>query len=92
MTPLIALLIWAIEVYIWIIVLAVIISWMVALDVLNARNKWVYKFCLIINKITNPLILKIRKKVPPVACMDFSPVIAIFGLMIVQALLRGLAY
>lgn len=92
MTPLIGLLIWAIDIYIWIIVIAVIISWMVALDVLNARNKWVYKFCVAINAITNPLILKIRKVVPPIGGMDFSPVIAIFGLMIIQALLRGLAY
>lgn len=90
MAPVIALLIGAIEIYIWIIILAVIISWMVALDVLNARNKWVYKFCTLVNAVTNPLILKIRKIVPPVAGMDFSPVIAIFGLMLVQALLRGM--
>ena len=90
MAPVIALLIGAIEIYIWIIILAVIISWMVALDVLNARNKWVYKFCTLVNAVTNPLILKIRKVVPPVAGMDFSPVIAIFGLMLVQALLRGM--
>jgi YggT family protein len=90
MQPVIALLIGAIEIYIWIIVLAVVISWMVALDVLNARNKWVYKFCTLINAVTNPVIMKIRKVVPPVAGMDFSPVIAIFGLMIVQAVLRGM--
>ena len=90
MQPVIALLIGAIEIYIWIIVLAVVISWMVALDVLNARNKWVYKFCTLVNAVTNPVILKIRKVVPPVAGMDFSPVIAIFGLMIIQALLRGM--
>ena len=90
MQPVIALLIGAIEIYIWIIVLAVVISWMVALDVLNARNKWVYKFCTLINAITNPVIMKIRKVVPPVAGMDFSPVIAIFGLMIIQAVLRGM--
>ena len=64
MAPVIALLIGAIEIYIWIIILAVIISWMVALDVLNARNKWVYKFCTLVNAVTNPLILKIRKVVP----------------------------
>tara|TARA_B100000686_G_scaffold339746_1_gene414307 strand:- start:3098 stop:3373 length:276 start_codon:yes stop_codon:yes gene_type:complete len=90
MQPVIALLIGAIEIYIWIIVLAVVISWMVALDVLNARNKWVYKFCTLINAVTNPVIMKIRKVVPPVAGMDFSPVIAIFGLMIIQAVLRGM--
>lgn len=90
MAPLIGLLILALDIYIWIIVIAVVLSWMVALDVLNARNKWVYKFCTVINQITNPLILKIRKVVPPVAGMDFSPVIAIFGLMIVQAILRSL--
>lgn len=92
MAPLINLLTLAIDIYIWIILIAVIISWMVALDVLNVRNKWVRKFCETINALTNPLILRIRKYVPPVAGMDFSPLIAIFGLMLIQALLRSLLY
>jgi|AntRauTorckE6833_2_1112554.scaffolds.fasta_scaffold24328_2 YggT family protein len=92
MYPILSLLIWAINVYIWIIIITVIISWMVAFDVLNTRNKWVYKFCEVVNALTNPLILRIRKHVPPIANMDFSPLIAIFGLMLVEALLRGLMY
>ena len=92
MNSLIALLIWAIDIYIWIIIIGVILSWAIAFDVLNAKNKFVYKFCMVINAITNPVIMKVRKHVPPIANMDFSPVIVIFGLMIIQSLLAGLMY
>lgn len=89
MHALIGLLIWAIDIYIWIIIIGVLVSWAVAFNVLNTKNKFVYKFCLAINAITNPVILKVRKYVPPIANMDFSPIIVIFGLMVVQAILRG---
>lgn len=90
MDPLLALLIWAISLYIWVIIIGVIVSWMVAFDVLNTRHKWVYKTCEVINSLTNPLILHIRKYVPPIANMDFSPLIAIFGLMLIRAMLASM--
>lgn len=90
MDPILAFLAWVISLYIWVIIITVIISWMVAFDVLNTRNKWVYKFCEVVNTLTNPLILRIRKYVPPIANMDFSPLIAIFGLMLIRAMLYGL--
>jgi YggT family protein len=92
MNSLLGLLIWAIDVYIWIVIAGVIISWAVAFDVLNIKNKFVYKLCTLINAVTNPVILKVRKIVPPIANMDFSPVIVIFGLMVVQSILKGLMY
>jgi len=90
MNEIIALLIWAIDIYIWIIIASIVISWLVAFDVLNTKNDLVYKACAALNALTNPPILKIRKHVPPVANMDFSPIILVFGLMVVQAMLRSL--
>lgn len=90
MDSLIILLIRLLDVYFWVIILTVVVSWLVAFDVLNTRNKWVYKFCDLLNKITNPLILRLRKVLPPLGGVDLTPMVVIFGIYFLQRMLYGL--
>jgi YggT family protein len=84
----IVLLIKLLDIYLWLIIATVIASWLVAFDVLNTRNKLVYKICNFLNEITNPPIRKLRKIIPPIGGIDLSPM----ALMLCIYLLQGFLY
>jgi YggT family protein len=87
MVLLIDLLIFALNVYFWLIIVTVLVSWLVVFDVLNTRNKWVYKGCNLLNKVTNPLVTRLRKVIPPLGGVDLTPMVIIFGIYFLQMLL-----
>jgi len=76
--------------YFWLIIATIVVSWLVVFDVLNTRNRWVYKFCDLLNKLTNPLILRLRRIVPPLGGVDITPMIIIFGIYFLQEALISL--
>lgn len=79
---------WALQAYFWLIIFTVVVSWLVVFDVLNTKNKWVRKFCELLNTLTNPLVLRIRKLLPPLGGIDLSPMIIIFGLYFLMGLVE----
>lgn len=87
MDLIINLLILALDIYFWIIILTVVVSWLVIFEVLNTRNKIVLKVCNFLNAITNPLVLRLRKVIKPIGGVDVTPMIIIFGIMGLKALL-----
>lgn len=84
------LLIRALDLYLGIIMASIIVSWLVAFDVLNTRNRWVYKFCALLNRLTDPVILPLRRWLPPLGGLDFSPMAVIFGIYIIRGFLVSL--
>lgn len=90
MVIVIDLLLLALQIYFWIIIMTVVVSWLVVFDVLNTRNKLVFKFCNLLNAITNPLILRLRRFIPPLGGVDLTPMVVIFGIYILQNILMNL--
>ncbi len=84
-------LVMALELYKWIVISTIIVSWLVAFDVMNTKNPWVYKFCALLNKITDPALKQVRRVIPPFGGMDLSPIVIIFGISILQNILWSLA-
>ena len=75
------------DIYLWMIIASVIISWLVAFDVLNIRNKWVYKGCNLLNKLVEPSMAFVRKYIPPIGGLDLTPMVIIFGIYLIQGVL-----
>ena len=90
MDTIIYLLIKLLDIYLWMIIATVIISWLVVFNVLNTRNKWVYKFCDLLNRATDPVVLQLRRFIPPVGGIDLTPMVLIFGIYLLQGFLYGL--
>lgn len=90
MDLLIILLIKALDVYLWLIIASVIMSWLIAFDVLNLRNKLVYKCGYWLNRAVNPPMAYLRRFIPPIGNIDFSPMILWFLIILVQRFLYGL--
>ena len=90
MDILISLLVFILDVYLWLIILTVVVSWLVAFDVLNTRNKWIFKGCALLNAATDPVVRQVRRFIPPLGGVDITPMVIIFGIYILQAMLLGL--
>lgn len=89
---LIDILMWGLQAYFWLIIFTVVVSWLVVFDVLNTRNKWVYKLCELLNKVTNPLVLRLRKVIPPLGGIDLTPMVIIFGIYFLMNILGQLRF
>jgi YggT family protein len=92
LVPLLGLLVRIIDLYIWAIVIAIIISWLVAFGVINTTNQFVYMVVDFFNRITEPAFRRIRRFMPDLGGFDVSPVILIFILWALQEVLIRVIY
>ena len=72
--------------YIWILIINAVLSWLVAFNVLNVQNRFVYSILEFSYKITAPPLNFIRRYVPSFGSIDISPVILIFLLYFLRNL------
>ncbi len=79
-----SILILAIDIYMWIIIIEVVISWLVLFGVFNLSHPKAKQIVALIGKATEPIMKPIRKVIPPISGLDLSPLIAIFALMILK--------
>ena len=73
-----------ITIYLWIIIINAILSWLVAFNILNTQNRFVFTVLDATHKITDPALNKIRSFIPTFGSIDISPVILILLLMFLR--------
>ena len=81
-----------ISIYIWIILAQVILSWLVHLNVVNTRNRFVYLVGDTLSRLTEPALRPIRKLIgkilPSNIGLDISPMVLIILLWFVRNLIN----
>src|ERR1700749_4810157 len=75
LNPIAALLIEVLEIYKWVVIAAVIVSWLAAFNVINQYNNFVRQLLRILYALTEPGFRPIRKIIPPIGGLDLSPII-----------------
>ena len=75
-----------INLYIWVLIIHVVISWLIAFNVLNTGNRFVYSVLEVSHKLTSPTLNFIRRFLPNLGSIDISPVILILGLIFLRNL------
>ena len=70
--------------YIWVLIINALISWLVAFNVLNTSNRFVYSVLEVSYRLTAPPLNFIRKFLPNLGPIDISPVILILVLMFIR--------
>ena len=73
----------------WLIIIQVILSWLIAFNVLNTSSGGVRTFLQALERITEPLYRPIRKVMPDFGGIDFSPLVLLLLLNVLQILLDG---
>jgi len=76
-----------ITIYLWIIIINAILSWLVAFNILNTQNRFVFSVLDATYKMTDPALNRIRRFIPTFGSIDVSPVILILLLMFLKNLI-----
>ena len=85
--PLLGLIVKAIDLYIWLLVISVILNWLAAFNVINMSNRFIYVVGDFLHRITEPALRRIRAFMPNLGGIDVSPVVLILILWAVQSML-----
>jgi len=75
-----------ITIYIWIVIINAISSWLVAFNILNTQNRFVFSVLDATYKLTDPALNKIRRFLSTFGSIDLSPVVLILFLMFIRNL------
>ena len=73
-----------ITIYLWIIIINAILSWLVAFNILNTQNRFVFSVLDTTHKLTDPALNKIRRFLPTFGSIDVSPIVLILFLMFLR--------
>jgi YggT family protein len=87
MNPFLWLIDTIITLYIWILIASAILSWLIAFNVVNARNPIVANVAEFLYRITEPALRPIRALLPNLGGIDISPVILILLLLFLQRII-----
>jgi YggT family protein len=79
------------QVLVWVIIAQIIISWLVAFNVINTQSNFVRTLLDALDRMTAPLYRPIRKVMPDFGGIDFSPIVLILAIQILRKLNEGLA-
>ncbi|MBO22598.1 MAG: hypothetical protein CMM26_09565 [Rhodospirillaceae bacterium] len=79
-----------ISLYMWAVIIAVALTWLVQLQVINTSNRLVYQVGDFLYRITEPVLRPIRQVIPAIGGIDLSPLILILVLGFLQQFIPGL--
>ncbi|HEY8592177.1 MAG TPA: YggT family protein [Sphingomicrobium sp.] len=73
----------------WIVIIQAVLSWLLAFNVLNTSSQGVRSFANALDRITRPLYRPIRAMLPDFGGIDFSPLVVLILIQIIDTLLTG---
>ena len=89
--PIVWLLITVIDMYVMLLIVSVIISWLVAFNIVNTGNRFVFMVGDFLYRITEPALRPIRNVLPNLGGIDISPIILILGLKFLERVVLSFA-
>ena len=80
------------DLFIWILIIAVVMSWLISFKVVNTTNRIVYLIADFTYRITEPALRPIRKFLPNFGGLDISPIVLLMLIWFLRDVLRRLAF
>ena len=75
--------------YMWVVIISVLLSWLIAFNVINRHNQVVYMIADSLQKLTEPVLRRIRNTLPDFGALDLSPIVLILGLAFLRNVVIG---
>jgi len=82
----------ALQLYVWLLIAAAVLSWLIAFNVVNTRNQVVAMLADFLFRITEPALRPIRNMLPHLGGIDISPVILILIIFLIQRVIERYIY
>ena len=76
------------KLYSYIVIANVIISWLVAFNVLNTQNRFVYSILELTYRLTDPFLNRIRRFLPNFGTLDISPIILLLLIWFIEMCMK----
>ena len=74
--------------YSYVVIANVVISWLIAFNVLNTQNRFVYSILEVTYRLTNPILIKIRRFLPNLGSLDISPIILLLLIWFIEMCMK----
>jgi YggT family protein len=82
----------ALEIYMYIVIAAVILSWLVAFNIVNTRHPFVAAIADFLYRITEPVLRPIRRRLPDLGGIDISPIVLFLVIILIDRVIRYYIY
>ena len=76
------------KLYSYVVIANVLISWLIAFNVLNTQNRFVYSILELTYRLTDPLLYKIRRFLPNLGSFDISPIILLLLIWFIEMCMK----
>ncbi len=79
-------LLFCLDVYFYIIITSVVVSWLIAFQVVSTANPQAANLVRLLNRLTDPVFKPLRKYIPAIGGIDISPFVVIFAIFMLKQL------
>ena len=79
---------WLLKLYSYVVIANVIISWLIAFNVLNTQNRFVYSILELTYRLTDPILIRIRRFLPNLGSLDISPIILLLLIWFIEMCMK----
>ena len=76
------------KLYSYVVIANVVISWLIAFNILNTSNRFVYSILELTYKLTDPILIKIRRFLPNLGTFDISPIILLLLIWFIEVCMK----
>ena len=76
------------KIYSYVVIANVVISWLIAFNILNTQNRFVYSVLELTYRLTDPILNKIRRFLPNLGALDISPIILLLLIWFVEMCMK----
>ena len=76
------------KLYSYVVIANVVISWLVAFNVLNTSNRFVYLILDFTYKMTEPILMRIRRFLPSLGAFDISPIVLLLLIWFIEMCMK----
>jgi len=76
------------KLYSYVVIANVIISWLIAFNILNTQNRFVYSILELTHRLTDPILNKIRRFLPNLGALDISPIILLLLIWFIEMCMK----
>jgi len=76
------------KLYSYVIIANVVISWLIAFNVLNTQNRFVHSILEMTYRLTDPVLNKIRGFLPNLGSLDISPIVLLLLIWFIEMCMK----
>ena len=76
------------KLYSYVVIVNVLISWLIAFNVLNTQNRFVYSILELTYRLTDPFLNRIRRFLPNLGSFDISPIILLLLIWFIEMCMK----